>query len=252
MSAVVALALIAASSDVYILAGQSNMSGRGDIADLTPAERAPDPRIRLYANDGRWRVATEPLDDATGQLDAVSADPRAAVGPGLFFARALDRPVVLVPCAKGGSAIAQWRPDTRTDTLYGSCLARARAAGGRIAGVLWYQGETDARDTAAARRWSAAFADLARAFRRDLAAPRLPFAVVRLADAPARAEDTGRYPGWTIVQDAQARLRIDCVTVVRANGLPRLADDLHLTTAAHRVLGVRLADAMRRQQRRCR
>lgn len=252
MSVVAALGLIAASPDVYILAGQSNMSGRGDIADLTQAERTPDPRILLYGNDGRWRVATEPLDDATGQVDGVSADPRAAVGPGLFFARALDRPVVLIPCAKGGSAIAQWRPDTRPDTLYGSCLARARAAGGRITGVLWYQGETDARDMAAARRWGAAFAELAQAFRRDLAAPRLPFVVVRLADAPARAEDVGRYPGWTMVQEAQARLRIRCVAVVRADGLPRLADDLHLTTAAQRVLGKRLADAMPRQERRCR
>lgn len=89
-------------------------------------------------------------------------------------------------------------------------------------------------------------------FRRDLATPRLPVVLVRLADAPARHQDEGRYPGWGIVQDAQASVRMGCVKVVEADGLLKIADDLHLSTAAQRRLGPRLAAAMRQLRHRCR
>lgn len=128
-------AFAAAKPDVYLLTGQSNMSGRGLIAELTPEERVADPAIQLYGNDETTRPSLDPLDDATGQVDAVSSDAGiAAVGPGLFFARATralrHRPILLVPCAKGGSSIGQWKPGGARDTLYGSCLARAQAVGG--------------------------------------------------------------------------------------------------------------------------
>lgn len=244
--------------DVYVLAGQSNMSGRGALAELTAAEGVADPRIRLYGNDGRWHAALDPLDDASGQIDDVSADRQAAVGPGLFFARAMlrsgpmrrgrSRTIALVPCAKGGSAIGRWTP-TGADraTLYGSCLARIRAAGGRVAGILWYQGESDAntpvdtaRDTAPG--WTNAFAALVATWRRDLAAPTLPVVVVQLADKPrVNAE---RFAGWASIQRQQDQLTVACARVVTARGLSRNADDLHLTTDAQRTLGPRLAEAM--------
>ncbi|WP_225421482.1 sialate O-acetylesterase [Sphingomonas parva] len=239
--------------DVYLLAGQSNMSGRGALADLTEAERTPDPGIRLYGNDGKARVALDPLDSAEGQIDAVSADPQAAVGPGLGFAREIARhsrrPIVLVPCAKGGSSIARWQPGGGRDTLYGSCLARAREAGGRVHGILWYQGESDAATLAAANAWPEAFAALIARFRDDLGDARLPVVFVQLADPPARPDRALRYPGWRQVQAGQGGVRMKCTAMVAAAGLPRLEDELHLTTAGQRTLGPRLAAAMRRLQR---
>jgi hypothetical protein len=252
------LALIAAQGtaaaapkpDIYLLAGQSNMSGRGVIAELTEAERAVDPAIGLYGNDGQLRGAAEPLDDAAGQVDPVSADLQAAVSPGLFFARALKarnrRPILLLPCAKGGSSIAQWTPGPGRDGLYGSCLARARGLGGRVRGILWYQGESDSASLARAEAWGEAFAALAAAFRRDLGASRLPIVFVQLADPPARPDRAARYPGWSTVQAQQAGLRMQCMSMVTARGLERLEDELHLTTAAQRKLGTRLAAAMDR------
>ncbi|MGP7796884.1 sialate O-acetylesterase [Sphingomonas sp. CLY1604] len=238
--------------DVYILAGQSNMSGRGALADLTQAERAVDPAILLYGNDGRWRPAREPLDDAAGQNDPVSADAKAAVGPGLFFARALPRApgrrIALLPCAKGGSSMAQWTPAPGRDTLYGSCMQRVRQAGGRVAGLLWYQGETDAQDMAQAARWSGRMRTLIAAFRRDLRAARLPAVVVTLADRPDR--NAARFPAWAAVQGQQASLDLPGVALVPAAGLPLLADGLHLDTAAQRALGRRIAAAMTRLQHR--
>jgi hypothetical protein len=238
---------------IYLLAGQSNMSGRGLVEDLSAAERAADPAIRLYGNDGRVGAALDPLDDPAGQVDAVSADPKAAVGPGLFFARALRavdrRPIVLVPCAKGGSAMAEWTPSPGRGALYGSCLARARAAvaatGGRLAGVLWYQGETDAGLPERAAVWGEALNALVARLRADLAQPRLAVVVVQLADPPSPEISAPRtYPAWSAVQAQQAGPLPACAAMVPARGLPKKEDDMHLTTAAQRVLGPRLAQAM--------
>jgi hypothetical protein len=258
--AVTALALFATGAcaqgrpQTYILAGQSNMSGRGLIDDLTPTERAADPTIRLYGNDGRWRVAAEPLDAAQDQVDAVSEDRIAAVGPGLFFARALRAggggPVALVPCAKGGSSIGRWKPGGGRETLYGSCLARAREAGGGIAGLVWYQGETDAEKTDAGPAWRTAFEALVKSLRHDLGGERLPIVLVQLADAPAQKPGDKPYPSWTAIQAAQAAPVDACVAMVSAKGLGKREDDLHLTTAAQRVLGAKLAEAMRGLQDR--
>ena len=167
--AVAATLLAGAAPDVYVLAGQSNMSGRGAIAGLPAEDRVADPRIRLYGNDGQWRAALDPLDDGSGQVDAVSADKQAAVGPGLTFARALlhkrQRPIALVPCAKGGTAIGRWKPASDRTTLYGSCVARVREAGGHLAGMLWYQGESDAeKPLIEAQGWTTAFQQMATGF----------------------------------------------------------------------------------------
>ncbi len=251
-----ALALaVTAAPDVYLLTGQSNMSGRGLVEELTPQERTADPAISVHGNDERIRPALDPLDDATGQVDAISSDAGlAAVGPGLFFARATKvlrpRPILLVPCAKGGSSMAQWTPGGGRDTLYGSCLARARAVGGKPKGVLWYQGETDAGVADSAQAWRASFETLAARLRTDLGSRRLPIVIVQLADPPSPAISAPKtYPGWAAIQAVQAGALPACVAMVSARSLPEKSDDLHLTTAAQRDLGPRLAEAMDRLRR---
>ena len=244
-------AAVPGGRDIYLLMGQSNMAGRGVLADIPPGTLGPDPRIRLYGNDGVWRTAAEPIDSDIGQVDPVSGDKDAGVEPGLAFAKAMvardpARPIGLVPCAKGGSGITEWPRAAARDTLYGSCLARARAAmaSGRIAGILWYQGETDAHDTALAIAWAARFTAMIRDFRADLGRPDLPLVVVGIGDQPMTGKYADRFPEWRIVQDAQAALRLPNQGYVAAAGLPRNPDDLHLTTAAQIRLGAALAGAM--------
>jgi hypothetical protein len=242
-------AAAAPKPDVYLLTGQSNMSGRGLVEELTAEERVADPAIQLYGNDGVTRVALDPLDDPKDQVDAVSGDVQAAVGPGLFFARTLrglnGRPILLVPCAKGGSSIGQWKPGGGRDTLYGSCLARARQVGGKVRGILWYQGESDAGRADAADGWRASFGALIDQFRADLGGKRLPIVLVQLADPPSPEVMAPRtFPSWAAIQAAQAGPMPACVAMVSAQGLPLKSDTLHLTTAGQRVLGGKLAPAM--------
>ncbi len=241
------------AADLYILAGQSNMSGRSTLDELTRAERATDPAITLYGNDGRWRLAAEPLDTADGQVDEVSADRQAAVGPGMFFARAMRAhrraALGLLPCAKGGVTISRWQPSDGRDTLYGSCLARVAEAQRPVAGILWYQGESDAeRPGEQADQWPRRFRELVIRWRADLGRSDMPVVFVQLSDRPKHNRD--RFPSWERVQQLQAGFSMPCVAVVKAAGLAKEPDELHLATAGQRELGKRMAAAMLRLQKK--
>ncbi len=235
-------------AEIYLLMGQSNMSGRGSIEEDSTGALVPDPRIWVYANDATLKVAAEPLDDALGQVDAVSVDQNPGVGPGMAFAKAMiagdpGLTIILVPCAKGGTDMRAWAPSYARSTLYGACLARARTAArfGAIRGVLWYQGESDAKTVEQAQAWPAAFEALVGTLRRDLALNDLPFVVVSLADPPREGPYATRFPHWRLVQSAQENLAMPGVTVVPAAGLPLNPDQLHLSTAAQITLGRRIA-----------
>lgn len=136
---------------LFLLAGQSNMSGRGRLARLSPADRKKDPSIYVFGNDYRWALASEPIDASDGQLDSVSEDPGAGVSPAMAFARELKKShpevsIGLIPCAMGATTMFEWERRPGRDSLYGSCLERARLASsmGELKAILFFQGEWDA------------------------------------------------------------------------------------------------------------
>jgi hypothetical protein len=95
--------------DIYVVAGQSNASGRGS---ALASYSHPVLRAALFGNDDRWKDLADPVDDATGQVDRVSADPGAGgsvwprVATELMAAEGV--PVAFVPCAKIGTPIRKW------------------------------------------------------------------------------------------------------------------------------------------------
>ena len=148
--------------DLWVLAGQSNMEGVGDLVDVTP----PNPKVMLLGMDGHWAIAEEPLHWLVDSPDPVhsgdAANDRATrsehahktrkkgAGLGLPFAVTMVEstgvPVGLVACAHGGTSMEQWNPSKKEqggNSLYGSMLRQVKLAGGKVKGVLWYQGESD-------------------------------------------------------------------------------------------------------------
>ena len=233
---------------IFVLAGQSNMSGYAAL----PARRQSHPRVFLFGNDYRWKLAREPLDDASGQVDEVSRDEAAGFGPGLEFAMSLmqrdsTRVLGLVPCAMGGSSIHEWRRSLSENELYGSCLKRVRAATtiGDVTGLLFFQGEADAADPtrAGARVVSPSnYADLFTAFlsdfRRDVAEPLLPvvFAQIGTHTAP------DYFVNWELVREQQSGVSLRCVAMITTDDLP-LGDAVHYNVEAYRIIGQRFAEA---------
>ncbi len=236
---------------LFVLAGQSNMSGRAEL----PPEQVPHPRAYVFGNDYQWRLAVEPVDDPTGQVDRASIDmdeEAPGFSPGLAFARALLKQepeliIGLIPCAKGDTTIHEWRQNLSDQSLYGSCQKRIGAAStmGEVAGILFFQGEADALDPVrfldrvlSADTYQAEFTRLIHAWRADLSQPHLPVVFAQIGSHTAPEHLTH----WTRVQEQQAAVSLPCVAMITTDDLP-LRDAVHYTTESYQVIGERFAEA---------
>ena len=247
--------------DLWVLAGQSNMEGVGDLIDVTP----PNPRVMLLGMSDKWAPAEEPLHWLVDSPDPVhSGDPsdraqRSAqihkarnkgAGLGLPFAVTLVEstgvPIGLIASAHGGTSMEQWNPAKKEqggNSLYGSMLRQVKLAGGKVRGVLWYQGESDAMG-GAWRVYPKVFSDFIAAVRSDFGQPELPFYYVQIG----RFVNGADPKGWNVVQDAQRVLvdRVPNTAVVSVIDL-ELDDGIHVGTQGLKRAGQRLARIAQRE-----
>ncbi len=239
----------------FILAGQSNASGRGELDANT---EAPDTRVFMFGNDYAIHKAYEPIDDAINQLDAISLDTIAkhgfALRAGKDLAKAGYGKLAIIPCPKGGSKLEQWwatsNPLDRS-TLFGSCNYRRQlfAAGKSISAVWWFQGEAENASDALREAYTANHTKLISDFRQQMGAA-LPFVYAQLA----KNEFPDFNHGYQLIAERQRRLEtgsgfpeaLAAHYMVVAFDLP-IAGGVHLTQAGQKELGRRVALAM--QQR---
>ncbi|KAK1555267.1 hypothetical protein Q3G72_024152 [Acer saccharum] len=232
------------AKDIFILAGQSNMAGRGGIHGgkwdgNVPTECKPNPSILRLSAQLSWEAAHEPLH---ADIDVGKA---CGVGPGMAFANELlsransSSPrigvVGLVPCAVGGTKISQWVKGSR---LYGELVKRAKVSvsdGGVIRAILWYQGESDTVRKVDAKAYKGKMERLIMDLRTDLNIPSLLIIQVGLASGEGKLVET--------VRKAQQEIKLGNVKLVDAKGLRLESDHLHLTSISESHLGINLAHA---------
>ena len=248
--------------DIWILAGQSNMQGVGNLVDV----EMPNELVHNFNMADEWMIAEEPLHILGLAADRVHwprrkgeepvrqtvEEARAAIaarnkgaGLGLPFAVEMVRrngvPIGLLACAHGGTSMDQWDPALLPkggDSLYGSMVRRVKAAGGKAVGLLWYQGESDA-SAKAAPLFQEKFERFVAHTRKDLELPNLPFYYVQIGRHVSPADGTG----WNIVQEAQRVLatKIPNAGFVAAVDFS-LDDQIHVGTQDLKRLGKRLAN----------
>ncbi|OMO74015.1 hypothetical protein CCACVL1_17020 [Corchorus capsularis] len=225
---------------IFILSGQSNMSGRGGVKHqhwdgVVPLECQPHPSILRLSANLDWEQANEPLhfDIDTSKV--------CGVGPGMSFANALREQlgsecVGLVPCAVGGTAIKKW---ARGQKLYESMVKRSKESinksDGKIKALLWYQGESDTSNRHDAEAYKQNMEKLIQNVREDLGLPSLPVIQVAIASGE------GKYVEK--VREAQLGMNLPNVVCVDAKGLTLKEDHLHLTTDAQAKLGQMLGQS---------
>ena len=129
---------------LFLLAGQSNMAGRGIIGE---EDIKIHPRILMLTREGNWAPAEHPI-----HFDKAVA----GVGLSKSFAEVLveaDEDIVigLIPAACGGSSITTWEPggyhsQTKSHP-YDDAMDRTHLAiqNGTLKGILWHQGESDGK-----------------------------------------------------------------------------------------------------------
>ncbi len=224
---------------LFLLAGQSNMAGRGKLDD---AARKPDPRILSLGKGGEWQPAVDPL-----HWDK----PAAGTGIGKPFAEivAAKNPAItigLIPAACGGSPIASWAPgqffsQTKSHP-YDDAIARAKRAmkDGTLKAILWHQGESDS-DPKAAPAHEKQLTELIARFRAELNAPDLPFIIGQLGRFPAKPWSEHREAVDAAHRAVAAKVKN--VRYVAAEGLTSIGDDLHFDTPSLRTFAKGYADA---------
>ncbi|XP_010504056.1 PREDICTED: probable carbohydrate esterase At4g34215 [Camelina sativa] len=230
---------------IFILAGQSNMAGRGGVYNDTatnttvwdgviPQECRSNPSIFRLTAKLKWEIAKEPL-----HVD-IDVNKTNGIGPGMSFADRLFYRfghVGLVPCSIGGTKLSQWQ---KGEYLYEDTVRRAKAAvassgGGSYRGILWYQGESDTVDMVDASVYKKRLVKFFTDLRSDLDQPNLPIIQVALA--------TGAGPYVDAVRKAQLKTDLKNVYCVDAMGLPLEPDGLHLTTSSQVRLGQMIAQS---------
>jgi len=216
---------------IFLLIGQSNMAGRGAVE---AQDLAPHPRVFMLTKELAWVPAVDPMHfDKPERIGTglgktfgtvlAAADPAATIG--------------LVPAAFGGSALDEWAPG---QPHYVNAVARAKAAlkHGKLAGILWHQGESD-RASDKAATYPVRFAKFIAQLRADL----------DVQDVPVVVGEIGRFcPNEGPVNAAIRQLpgmvpHCALVTTEDLAGRPEKPEVLHFETPAFRELGRRYAAA---------
>ena len=220
-----------ANMELFLLAGQSNMAGRG-VPEAQ--DKIADPHVWVLNDENAWVPAIDPL-----HYDKVGVD---GVGPGRSFGIELANAhpgayIGLIPTAVGGVSLDMWKPGGK---LYTTAIAHTRAAQkhGTLTGILWHQGESDTKP-AKVESYSARLDKLMDALRHDLDAPSVPVVVGELGvfDPVKNAPRIGFNA--MIAKYPQGHTNVACVD---SHGLKSIGDNTHFDAASQRELGRRYAE----------
>ena len=231
--------------DLWVIAGQSNSAGYGRGPYEDPAELG----VHLFRNSERWALAAHPMNESTDTQHGVN---REAANPGhspyLQFGRTLKRtlahPVGLVQTSLGGSPLTRWNPgEPGAADLFDNMVQCVEKVGGKVRGIVWYQGESDTGTDADATSYVERFQQAVAAWREALADAELPVLTVQL-NRVRQPVDPDADRRWSQVREAQRQVarKTPGVGVVPALDLP-LSDQIHTSPAGNMLLGERLAQA---------
>ncbi len=223
---------------LFLLAGQSNMAGRGIIE---ASDKVPHPRVLALGKDGKWKPAVAPL-----HFDK----PVAGVGLATSFAEVIadeypHATIGLIPAACGGSPISSWEPggyhsQTKSHP-WDDAIARARGAmkDGVLKGILWHQGESDGKP-GLAEAYEGKLQELFQRFRRELKVADVPIVLGQLGQFPGKPWDEYRM----LINNAHIAVsrRMTKVAFVPSDGLTPNSDMVHFNTKSLKVFGNRYAE----------
>lgn len=246
--------------EIFLLAGQSNMDGRANANDLKGdleqyAKPNPDILIRFSAG-GLHRPLTgiqgfQPLQPGfTGATGKAQLPPTKTFGPEVSFGPAIatalpGKHVLLIKYVEGGTNLrSDWNPNEK-GKLYENFIRfvratqdmlKARGDSGRIRGMLWHQGESDAGQRAG--QYQAALTGLIDRVRGDLGLKELPFVIGQVYDNGKRGN---------VISDEKATAKaVSHTGFAEADGLKTGDPGTHFDARSQIELGKRFAREMAR------
>jgi hypothetical protein len=222
---------------VFILAGQSNMAGRGQIE---PRDTVPHPRVFTINQQGEVILAKSPLHFYEPTRTGLDLGHRFGNTVIAQFPDSVS--ILLIPTAIGGSSITQWLEDERFRgvNLLSNFREKMDLATqlGTPKAVLWHQGESDSNENDIPF-YKERLSNLFGQFREFAGNQQLPVIIGELGLHDKNAVNRGRIN--EIIHDyAASDAR---AAVVRTTDLSHIGDSTHFNSEALRAMGERYAQA---------
>lgn len=224
---------------VFIMAGQSNMAGRGFVE---PQDTVPNKKILTIDNSMNWIYAKEPLHFYEPSLTGLDC--------GMTFAKSLldsipeGISIAVIPCAIGGSSIEQWinNETFRGVTLLDNFKDKVDFAKdyGIIKGVIWHQGESNAKSELIPK-YSQRLDSLINRFRFLVNNDTLPIILGELGSYPQSIEKQMKWDSInTVIQNIA--MKDANIALVKTGDLKHKGDNVHFDSESQRKIGERYAE----------
>lgn len=218
----------------FLMAGQSNMAGRGFLKDVP---LICNEHIKVLRN-GLWQIMTEPIN-----YDR----PYSGIGLAASFAAAWCRKnkneIGLIPCADGGTSLDDWSVD---GSLFKHAILQAKLAqkSSKLKGILWHQGESDS-SWGLYKLYHEKFSKIVDAFRRELGEPDIPIIIGEIGDYLGSGFLSEYFPEYSKVNQVLlefSKTHKNCYFVT-ASGLTANPDGIHINAVSQRIFGLRYFEA---------
>jgi carbohydrate esterase-like sialic acid-specific acetylesterase len=221
--------LIAAEpeADLWILSGQSNACGRGQL----PGPQ-PHPQVLMFDKTlGKFVTAEDPLPG----MGSTGAGPWVAAAQ--LVAAELNLPIRICGYASGGKPIAYWHPG---QPGHKGLFPVIKEAGQQADVFLWYQGENDCGGRLSIAEYRNELTEHVARVREAASNPQMLAVIIQLG--PSLRE--GRS-GYMSIREAQRQFVLHDANAVLVPALGRtLKDSVHLDTAGYRELGREIGRAV--------
>lgn len=214
-----------AVGEVWILAGGGNMGW-----PLAQSRQIQDQEmLNLNAPTIRW------IEPGQGWREALGKQIGSFPAIGWFFAQELSTklkvPVGIIALTEAGSQLSQWQGD-----LFKKLVQPWAAF--PVAGVLWYQGESDTDNAAG---YGQRFGEFIGQWRKQFGDEQLPFYFVRLANYGVPQQYPVEETGWTLLREEQKVALTLANTEMVGAPLAGLNETMDIHGIDRKLLGIGLA-----------
>ncbi len=220
--------------DSFLMIGQSNMAGRGDLVEVKQIDNPKCFMLRC----GRWVSMSEPVNPDRSIYGDISSGISLAPSFADEYAKAIGHNIGLIPCAYGGTGIDEWQPG---ELLFDHALIMARLAErtSEIKGILWHQGENDCVSEKLFEAYPERFLNTMNTLRKEF--PDIPIVIGEIAwDI--------NCDRWSVKKELIAKFnerlpllaeRLGNCAVASSKGMTLRHDGIHFDANSQRIFGKR-------------
>jgi hypothetical protein len=248
---------------VFVLAGQSNMSGGGKLQGPLDFDESVSGKVRIWDGAAYWKAKKAypkrwvSLKEVQELKKGIGRD---WIGPEFGFARAMApkvpaEKIYLIKVSCGGTGIDWWLPRDKEDDdryqwhrrLIENIDAALEAISGEyeVAGMLWMQGETDTMRKTPPQSYQKSLQELVAVMRQKFNRPDMPFVIGRITIQLLKSKKY-QWPFTEVVQAAQDAVAENDphAYVIHSDDLSLRSDFTHFDVPGQLALGERFGQAM--------